>query len=756
MGDDAVKSGSTDGDKRGFCIYCMDRVWPGQRCPKCGRLNSEYTEQINHLPPGLVLYGRYLLGRVLGEGGFGITYIGFDLKLEMKVAIKEYFPSDLVARCAADSLDVSVRIGPAQQEYEKGLRRFLQEARTLARMVKQPQIVMVHDFFEANGTAYIVMEYVEGTTFASLVRQSGPIPPEKLFPLIEPLFSALSAVHAAGLIHRDISPDNLMLENGDVRLLDFGCARRSAAGGTETMTVALKHGYAPVEQYQVKGQGPWTDVYALSATIYFCLTGRVPPQSLSRTLEDTLIPPRKLGVNISQGQEEALLRGMAVNPSRRWQSVEELRRGLYDGSRSVPRPERRDAKKKRAATAIAALAAAAAVVVAALAFINPGGSRPTEPVAQAEMPPVSAPIETEQVESTASRSEVASVGGLIFSIQNGEATLVECGDSGAVLSVPGEVEGVPVTAIASGAFDGCGALTELTLPEGLLEIEDYAFSGCSELRLIHARCEGALYIAPAAFDGCASLTAIQAQNSAISWNAPGHCRVYVTGDDTGRGALERLSLGESGEVFALSSEGEAVLMYLPPAIRDYTVPEETDIGGRSVPVTYIHTDTMDEDAPPDSIAFAQKTLCSLEFAERIQDWDVRFLYIPSSYSHCWLFSCFLCLKLNNYCDGEPFLPSEELIDLAREDAEVLNAGYSAAPYEQGAQLEAWHVAEAAGYADARSCGYAGTLQVIYDLSRSEFEPILKFAERSDVHIGLGMYRNAEANAAYSVMYSAEA
>ena len=199
----------------------------------------------------------------------------------------------------------------------------------MARMEKQPQIVMVRDFFEANNTAYIVMEYVEGTNFIDLAKQrGGRIPADELFRLIEPLFTALSAMHKAGLIHRDISPDNLMLEHGSVRLLDFGCARESSSG-TETMTVALKQGYAPIEQYQRKGQGPWTDVYALSATIYFCLTGRVPPQSLDRLLSDELVTPRKLGVDIHPVQQRALLKGMAVNPEKRFQSVDELYAWLY-------------------------------------------------------------------------------------------------------------------------------------------------------------------------------------------------------------------------------------------------------------------------------------------------------------------------------------------------------------------------------------------------------------------------------------------
>lgn len=322
--------------KKHFCPYCMTPVKEGEPCAACGLTSGTYSPSPHHLPPGTILVDRYLVGRVLGEGGFGITYIGCDLRLELKVAIKEYFPSDKVTRHAQASLEVSNYTGALAGNYEQGKEKYLQEARTMARMNKQAEIVSVRDFFEANNTAYIVMEYVEGTTFKELVAQKGGrIPAGEFLHMIEPLFSALSVMHETGLIHRDISPDNLMLENGCVRLLDFGCARESTHG-TETMTIALKHGYAPIEQYQHKGQGPWTDVYGLCATMYYCLTGKVPQQSLDRLCEDELILPRKLGVDLTENQERALLYGMGIRPRRRYQSIQELYAALYTG---VPAPK---------------------------------------------------------------------------------------------------------------------------------------------------------------------------------------------------------------------------------------------------------------------------------------------------------------------------------------------------------------------------------------------------------------------------------
>ena len=315
--------------KKQYCPYCMSEITEGEVCRVCGLTAGSYQPNQNHLPPGTVLENRYLIGRVLGEGGFGITYIGCDLKLEMKVAIKEYYPSDKVQRISAVSLEVSVPAAQAESFYEAGKRRFLQEALIMARMDKQPEIVGVRDFFECNHTAYIVMEYVEGTTFKQLVAQrGGGIPAAELLPLVEPLFGALSNLHEKGLIHRDISPDNLMLEHGAVRLLDFGCARQPEHGDA-TMTIQLKHGYAPIEQYTNHGQGPWTDVYALAATLYYCLVGRTPPQAMDRSLEDELILPRKLGVDLTEEQEKALIKAMNIRRNRRFASMEEFRAALY-------------------------------------------------------------------------------------------------------------------------------------------------------------------------------------------------------------------------------------------------------------------------------------------------------------------------------------------------------------------------------------------------------------------------------------------
>ena len=316
-----------------YCLYCMSPM-EGSICPSCGHAAADVRPLGHHLPPGTVLESRYLVGRAIGEGGFGITYIGLDTHLELKVAIKEYYPTNQIVRDGRVTARVASLSGPQEQSFAQGKKKFLAEALVMAKLSKARAVVHVEDFFEANGTAYIVMEFVDGVTFSELVERDGPIPPARLLPMMEPLFQALSAMHENGLIHRDISPDNIMLENGSVRLLDFGCARE-AEDGSKTLTIALKHGYAPVEQYWRKGQGPWTDVYALSATIYFCLTGVVPPRALDRMPEDAIQPPGALGIALAQPQEQALLKGLRIQPRRRFRTMETMRAALYEGKKEV-------------------------------------------------------------------------------------------------------------------------------------------------------------------------------------------------------------------------------------------------------------------------------------------------------------------------------------------------------------------------------------------------------------------------------------
>ena len=228
------------------------------------------------------------------------------------------------------TLDVTCHTSGNQPTYEKGREQFLREAKTMAKLDSIPEIVQVLDHFPEHNTAYIVMEFLEGRTLKEVVAQTGPIPTQTMLALLEPVLRAMEAMHHAGVIHRDISPDNLMeLKDGTVKLMDFGCARDFQSGLTETIT--LKHGFAPREQYSGRDQGPWTDVYAMCATVYYCLTGQVPARATLRGEEeqDPLLPPRQLGIDLTEEQELALLRGLAPKVENRWHSAADLYAALY-------------------------------------------------------------------------------------------------------------------------------------------------------------------------------------------------------------------------------------------------------------------------------------------------------------------------------------------------------------------------------------------------------------------------------------------
>ncbi len=306
-------------------------------CPECGYCEADPGEVTLYLAPRTLLAGKYLIGRVLGQGGFGITYLGWDTTLDVKLAIKEFFPQGLVSRVPGQGKIASYS-GGAREELNYGIDRFLSEAKMLARFEHHPNIVSVRDFFKANNTAYMVMSYVEGFTLEHyLAREGGKIPYHKAIDIVMPVMDALREVHAVGIMHRDISPDNIFIDNrGRVVLLDFGAARQDLRDKSRSVSVILKAGYAPEEQYRSRGrQGPWTDVYAVGATIYRCITGRVPPESLDRMAEDDLVPPSQLGVDISAGLEQTLLKALAVKAEDRFHTVTEFQAELLEAGKQT-------------------------------------------------------------------------------------------------------------------------------------------------------------------------------------------------------------------------------------------------------------------------------------------------------------------------------------------------------------------------------------------------------------------------------------
>lgn len=320
-------------DPQHVCYGCFKEKEPGTVCPKCG-FNENSERPYLAVPIGTILDGRYLIGKVLGVGGFGITYLGYDLTLDYKVAVKEYMPSGYATR-AEDKYTLTVTSSSQQQAYDEGLDKFLSEARTLAKFHNTPNVVSVQDFFKENNTAYFVMEYVDGESLKDyLDKNGGRISYQAAINILMPIMKALSKVHAQGLIHRDISPDNISITStGEPKLLDFGAAR-SAYGENKSVSVILKHGLAPIEQYSNHGNmGPWTDVYAMGASLYRSITGILPPESIERIHADSIRTPSSMGITIPPYAEMALMKALAVNPENRFSNIEQFM-GALNGNTS--------------------------------------------------------------------------------------------------------------------------------------------------------------------------------------------------------------------------------------------------------------------------------------------------------------------------------------------------------------------------------------------------------------------------------------
>ena len=331
------------------CFGCMEEI-QGYPCPHCGFDPRRVTGIEYALPMGTILAGKYLVGRVLGQGGFGITYLAWDLYLDTPVAVKEYFPKEVVMRECSVSTNVSICTTDGETRFRNNKERFLREAKMLARFSQTPEIVQVRNFFLANNTAYIVMEYVEGITLKQYVAdQGGKLSVEETMSILRPILRALAMVHKAGLIHRDISPDNIMLlPGGGAKLLDFGAVRDVANGSSASTEAILKRGFAPIEQYQKRGNlGPWTDVYAMSATIYYCVTGEVLLDSPDRLLEYEDLDLSKKAPQLPEYQCRALEHGLQLRTENRTASVEALYRELFPENVPAPEPSKPVPKGKK-------------------------------------------------------------------------------------------------------------------------------------------------------------------------------------------------------------------------------------------------------------------------------------------------------------------------------------------------------------------------------------------------------------------------
>ncbi|MCI9612123.1 MAG: PASTA domain-containing protein [Eubacterium sp.] len=328
------------------CMGCMAPMEEQERiCRHCGYQKNTDVKEAYYLLPHTVLKEKYLIGRVLGYGGFGVTYIGWDEILQRKVAVKEYLPSDFATR-SYGSRRVTVFSGEAAEQFQAGLQSFLFEARRLAKFNAVAETVDIYDCFEENGSGYIVMEYLDGATVKEVLRKRKRISVEQARAIALSVLRGLSAVHKESIIHRDIAPDNIFITKaGRVKILDFGAARYATAVQSKSLSVILKPGFAPEEQYRSRGeQGPWTDIYALGATIYCMITGKRPEESIQRLAEDHVKPPSQLGIAIDPNIENAIMNSLNIRKEYRIQDADSFYRALC-GKEEVERIiEKTDAK----------------------------------------------------------------------------------------------------------------------------------------------------------------------------------------------------------------------------------------------------------------------------------------------------------------------------------------------------------------------------------------------------------------------------
>lgn len=411
-------------EDRKLCMRCMARKADEQEaCPVCGFIERDFVPEKHHLPPRTILKGQYLVGCALGEGGFGITYIGWDLFLHMPVAIKEYFPSGVVIRDQGQCT-VSVFAGKDEQSFLKGRESFFREAQKVARFDNNPGVVSVKNCFIENGTAYIIMEYISGINLGVYAsKRGGKLGFEETLRLLETPIRTLNALHGASTYHRDISPENLMLsKTGTVKLIDFGSAMESDSE-KKTRVLMVRSGYSPVEMYSTNGKdGSYSDVYSMAATIYKLITGVTPPAATERLDADPLVRPTMLGVkDITTTQENALMRGLTVQQKDRYQTMAEFfydlyGRGIDDDLNPKPKPK----PKRRALTFIAALLGVVALVGVGVLLGRGGNFLPFPFATETPAPTVTeTPVPTQAVPGAALNMPVLGAELRAFLRQNG-------------------------------------------------------------------------------------------------------------------------------------------------------------------------------------------------------------------------------------------------------------------------------------------------------------------------------------------------
>ena len=468
-----------------YCSRCMRKLdQEEQICPHCGYDAASAQVSSQHLEEGTFLNDRYLLGAVIGAGGFGVTYAAWDENLSVPVAIKEYFPVKYAHRNVAES-DEILPHEEGRAPFALGLSRFRREAQVLAQFQNVPGIVNINECFDENGTAYIAMEFVHGVPLDVYVRERKPTP-RKLLEIMLPAINALETIHRQGVNHRDVKPENLLVqEDVSIKLIDFGSAREVEH---VTNLIIVSDGYAALEQYDLnQPQGPWVDVYGISATIYHMLTGVMPDAAISRAKHDKLKKPTRLGVRLKKYQEDALMAGLAVDPQKRIQSIAEFRSRLYN----MPLPE--EVRRRKAFVRRVIAVAVLTLLLMAAAFVNFAIGFPLGE-------------------------------GLIYSLYPDGWHVVGMAEEQAEVTVPADRLGLPVTVIGKDAFRGSQILESVLILErtyvwqhewkgkGVRTIEDGAFAYCVKLKKVVISTDLAS-IGNGAFTYCTNLSYINIPNS---------------------------------------------------------------------------------------------------------------------------------------------------------------------------------------------------------------------------------------------------
>lgn len=344
-----------------LCMNCFSVKGNYEVCPYCGYAEGTPPAQPHYLTPGTILGNHFIVGTVIGVGGFGITYKCFDITLGVIVAVKEFYPIGLVNRSPGERR-VGLLPGDKKAQYKQRLGRFLMEAQSVAQFGKAKDIVNVYDYFEENGTAYIIMEYIDGVLLKDYLEKQGPMEPEAALSTIMPIIEAVKKIHSKGIIHRDVSPDNIFIASEDsIKIFDFGAAQLNDTKAGMDAEPVIKVGYSPIEQYRNSNdQGFYTDVYAVGAILYQMLTGVAPVESTEREFKDRLKSPKEAGAKISANVDRAVMEALAVRPELRFQNIQQFQDALQNKRiAEYPKDKLRKKKNRRnAAIGISAVLAA--------------------------------------------------------------------------------------------------------------------------------------------------------------------------------------------------------------------------------------------------------------------------------------------------------------------------------------------------------------------------------------------------------------